>query len=138
MGILSKKLDPSKTDTIIGNKTVFEGVLSAAGGIRIEGVVRGRVDVQGLLVVGHGGKIEADIVAENAIVGGEIIGNITARNRLELRSKGKVYGDITTTHLVMQEGVIFQGTCRMITDEAICYPRIARTEALPEAVGSEE
>ena len=138
MGILSKKLDPSKTDTIIGNKTVFEGVLSAAGGIRIEGVVRGRVDVQGLLVVGHGGRIEADIVAENAIVGGEIIGNITARNRLELTSKGKVHGDIATTHLVMQEGVIFQGTCRMITDDAMVYPRIARTEALPEAVGSEE
>jgi cytoskeletal protein CcmA (bactofilin family) len=90
------------------------------------------------LEVGYGGKIEADILAESAVIGGEIIGNITARDRLEIISKGKVRGDITAAHLIIQDGVIFEGTSRMISEETVGYPRIANTEALPEAVGGEE
>ena len=138
MSILSKRPNPDKVDTLIGNSTVFEGKLSATGGIKIEGTVRGTIDCQGLLVVGVEGKIVADILAESAIIGGEVIGNITARDRLEIVSKGKVQGDITTAHLIIEDGVVFEGSSRMINEETVTYPRIAKPEALPEAVGAHE
>ena len=138
MSILSKRPNPDKVDTLIGTSTVFEGKLSATGGIKIEGTVRGTIDCEGLLVVGVGGRIEADILAESAIIGGEVIGNITARDRLEIISKGRVRGDITTAHLIIEDGVVFEGSSHMITDETVGYPRIAKTEALPEAVGVQE
>ncbi len=137
MGILSKKANPD-VDTLIGSSTVFEGKLSATGGIKIEGTVRGTIDCEGLLVVGVGGRIEADILAESAVVGGEVVGNITARDRLEIISQGRVQGDITTAHLIIEDGVVFEGSSHMITDESAGYPRIAKTEALPEAVGAQE
>jgi len=138
MSIMSKKPNPEKVDTLIGSSTVFEGKLSATGGIKIEGTVRGTVECQGLVVVGLGGRIEADIIAESAVIGGEVKGNITARDRLEIVSKGKVHGDITTAHLVIQDGVIFEGSSHMITDEPINYPRIAKTDELCEAAGTKD
>ena len=138
MSLLSKKPNADNVDTLIGKNTVFEGKLSATGGIKVEGTVRGTIDCEGVVIVGVGGRIEADITSATAIIGGEVIGNITAHDRLEIISKGKVQGDITTAHLVIEDGVIFEGSCHMITEEPISYPHVAQTEVLSGAVGSEE
>lgn len=133
MGLLKKKLNPSKVDTVIGDKTVFEGKMTVYGGIRIDGAVQGNIECQGLLVVGNEGKIEGDIVADSAIVGGEVIGNISAKNRLEIISKGKVVGDIITSHLVIADGVIFQGFCHMLDHGANVNP-VLDQEEMPKEV----
>ena len=122
MGIIKKRPSTDKVDTLIGNKTTFEGRLNAYGGIRIDGKVKGDIECQGVLVVGNSGKIEANIITDIAIVGGEVIGNITAKDRLEIISKGKVRGDITTSHLVIDDGVVFEGSCHMITNETSKQP----------------
>ena len=116
MSIMKKKPNPDKVDTLVGNKTVFEGKLNAYGGIRIDGTVKGEIECQGVLVVGNAGKIEANITSDSAIIGGEVIGNITAKDRLEIISQGRVVGDIATSHLVIADGVIFEGSCRMLAD----------------------
>jgi len=119
MSILKKKSDNNNGNslTVIGNKTFFEGQIKAYGIIRIDGTIKGNIECQGVLEVGIKGKIEADIVADSVLIGGEVIGNILAKNRLEITSGGKVRGDIVTAHLVINEGVIFDGSCHMITDE---------------------
>ena len=122
MGFMKKKLNPDKVDTLIGNKTVFEGKLNAYGGIRIDGTVKGDIECKGVLVVGNGGKIEANVVADSAVIGGEVVGNITAKNRLEIISSGKVRGDIATSHLIIDDGVTFEGSCQMLTDKPAKYP----------------
>jgi len=119
MSIMKKKPNPDKVDTLVGNKTVFEGKLHAYGGIRIDGTVKGEIECQGVLVVGNAGKIEANITSDSAIVGGEVIGNITAKDRLEIISQGRVVGDIATSHLVIADGVIFEGSCRMLSDGTV-------------------
>jgi cytoskeletal protein CcmA (bactofilin family) len=119
MSILKKNFDSSKGNslTVIGDKTFFEGLIKAYDIIRIDGTIKGNIECQGVLEVGIKGKIEADIVADSVLIGGEVIGNILAKNRLEITSGGKVRGDIVTAHLVINEGVIFDGSCHMITDE---------------------
>ena len=117
MSIFKKRPDVGKVDSLIGNKTFFEGKIRADGGIRIDGAVKGSVECQGILVVGGRGKIEADIVADSVIIGGEIVGNILAKDRLEITSKAKVRGDIVTSHLIIDEGVTFEGSCHMLTEE---------------------
>jgi len=101
-------------DTIIGSKTIFEGVLTSNGSICIEGTVKGKVECKGSVVVGKEGRVKADIIAENALISGQVNGSIKIRNKLEITSTGKVKGNIETSSLVIAEGVIFEGSCHMI------------------------
>src|SRR4030042_5885504 len=119
MSIFKKKSDNGNVNslTVIGNKTFVEGQIKAYDLIRIDGTIKGNIECQGVLEVGIKGKIEADIVADSVLIGGEGIGNIRAKNTLEVTSGGKDRGDIVTAHLVINEGVIFDGSCYMITVE---------------------
>jgi cytoskeletal protein CcmA (bactofilin family) len=113
MSILKKNKTPDNLDTLIGSKTIFEGILMSNESICIEGTVKGKVECRGSVVVGQGGKVKADIIAENAFIGGQVNGNIKAKNRLEITSTGRVKGDIETASLVIAEGVVFEGSCHM-------------------------
>ena len=119
MGILKKNKTPDNLDTLIGSKTIFEGVLISNESVCIEGTVKGKIECRGSLVVGQGGKVKADIIAENAFIGGHINGNIKAKNRLEITSTGRIKGDIETTCLTIAEGVIFEGSCHMVSEKSV-------------------
>ena len=118
-----KKNTPNlgNTDSIIGDKTFFEGKIKAHNGIRIDGKIKGEIECQGVVEVGRGGKIEADIVADIVIISGEVVGNILAKDRLEITAQGRVRGDIVTAHLVIDDGVLFEGSCHMLTDGKTSY-----------------
>ncbi len=113
MSLLKKNTSPDNLDTLIGSNTIFEGVLMSNESISIEGTVKGKIECKGSVVVGQGGKVRANIVAENVLVGGKVTGQITANDKLEITSAGRVTGDIETTRLVIAEGVVFEGSCRM-------------------------
>ena len=66
---------------------------------------------------GKEGKVIADIIAENAFIGGQVNGNITTKNRLEITSAGRVKGDIETVSLAIAEGVVFEGRCLMVPEK---------------------
>jgi cytoskeletal protein CcmA (bactofilin family) len=113
MSLLKKNTTPDNLDTLIGSKTIFEGALMSNESICIEGTVKGKVECKGNVVVGQGGKVKADIIAENAFIGGQVNGNITTKNKLEITSGGRIKGDIETSRLIIAEGVVFEGSCRM-------------------------
>lgn len=119
MSILKKNKAPDNLDTLIGSKTIFEGILMSNESICIEGTVKGKVECRGSVVVGQGGKVKADIIAENAFIGGQVNGNIKAKNRLEITSTGRVKGDVETSCLVIAEGVVFEGSCRMTSGKSV-------------------
>ena len=118
MSLFKKNKTSSNLDTLIGNKTIFEGVLTSNESISIGGTVKGKVECKGSVVVGKEGKIIADIIAESAFIDGEVNGNITTKNRLEITSAGRVVGNIETSSLVIAEGVIFEGSCHMISEKS--------------------
>ena len=118
MSILKKSKTPDNLDTLIGSKTIFEGILMSNESICIEGTVKGKVECRGSVVVGQAGKVKADIIAENAFIGGQVNGNIKAKHKLEITSTGRVKGDVETSSLVIAEGVIFEGSCHMTTEKS--------------------
>ncbi|HUT42927.1 MAG TPA: polymer-forming cytoskeletal protein [Desulfobacterales bacterium] len=105
--------DIKQTVTFLGKGTEFEGKLWFSGTIRIDGHFKGEIVSGGNLIIGEDGKIEADIHASYIIIQGEIHGNIIADQRIDIHAPGKVFGNIQSPTVVMDEGVILEGTTRM-------------------------
>ena len=119
MNFLEKIKPPANLDTIIGSKTVFEGVLLSNESVCVEGTVKGKIESKGNIVVRTGGMVKADIIAENAIIGGQVHGNIKVKKKLEISSSGKVKGDIEAATLIIGEGVVFEGSCHMMGEKSV-------------------
>jgi len=113
MGILKIEKLSERSRTHIGENTVFQGMISSDGDLTIAGTVKGEVACEGTVVVEQDGTVDADIVAEEAYIKGQVDGNIKARKRVEVAPSGRVKGDIESSSLSIAEGVVFEGTCHM-------------------------
>ena len=100
-------------NAILDKGSEFEGKLTFEGTVRIDGKFKGEIFSDASLVVGESGKVEADINVGSVIISGEVTGNIKAKNKVEIHSPGIVRGNINTPALVIEEGVVFEGTCSM-------------------------
>ncbi|MEO0143199.1 MAG: polymer-forming cytoskeletal protein, partial [candidate division WOR-3 bacterium] len=89
------------------------GNLKTNGSIRIDGSVQGDIEVKESLFAGKGSLIKGNINCKSAVIGGKIEGNIIASELLEFQSGAQITGDITCRGLIIQSGVIFDGTCQM-------------------------
>src|SRR5512136_1069610 len=108
-GMSTGPLPSTKIETIIGPNANFKGTVQSDGGMRIDGIFEGSVELAGNLVIGETGKVIADIKAQNVSVSGAIKGTINAVGRLEILSTGKVWGDISVASLLIDEGGYFRG-----------------------------
>ena len=109
-------IDPYRdypTTTTLSDSTHFNGTMRFKKSLRINGGYDGKVDAEGLLVLGPQSKFKGDILCDEIIIGGEVRGNIVARKRLELLDTAKLYGDIKTAKLKIADGVVFEGKCEM-------------------------
>ncbi|MBU2499528.1 MAG: polymer-forming cytoskeletal protein [Proteobacteria bacterium] len=102
-----------KVITFLGKETTFEGKLTFHGTIRIDGQFKGEISAKGSLIIGEEGMVEADIHVSYIAISGEVHGNITADQRVDIHSPGKVFGNIQAPAVVIDEGVIFEGHTRM-------------------------
>jgi cytoskeletal protein CcmA (bactofilin family) len=99
--------------SVLGPGVIWHGAVSGSGGVRIEGAFEGEVALKGLLVIGETGRVTCDNVRASAvIVAGAVRGNITTQ-KLEIRASGRVWGDVTTTAFVTDEGAFLRGQIRM-------------------------
>ena len=83
------------------------------GSVRIDGDFKGSILGSGILVIGEGAKIEADIRADAVMISGEVRGQIDAKKTIQIYSTGKVLGNINTPLFAVEEGAFFEGTCHM-------------------------
>jgi cytoskeletal protein CcmA (bactofilin family) len=91
----------------------WKGNLAGNGGIRIEGAFEGEINIRGLVVVGETGRVTCELIQANSvIVAGAVKGNIIAE-RLEIRSTGRVWGDVTAVAFSTEEGAFLRGQVRM-------------------------
>ena len=106
-----------RVTSIIGEGTSWKGEFSGRGGIRIEGLFEGTIDLDGLIIIGRTGRVESELIkAETVIVGGSVRSDIQAE-RVEIRSTGKVWGNVTTTRFTTEEGAYLRGKIQM--EEAV-------------------
>ncbi len=110
---MSKKEMPSTIDSILGSGSLCKGAIRVDGGLRIDGTVDGEVVVTGTLTVGLEGVITGDVTVSQAVVGGKIQGTVRAEHQLELQSGSSLEGDIFTRSLIIEDGVFFEGSCKM-------------------------
>jgi cytoskeletal protein CcmA (bactofilin family) len=103
----------AKVVTIIGQGTTVMGEIKSKGTIRIEGVVQGLVHSDDTIVVQESGHVKAQLTAGQVIVSGEVHGNVSALERIEITAQAKLYGDIVAPRVSIAEGVTFEGKCTM-------------------------
>jgi cytoskeletal protein CcmA (bactofilin family) len=93
---------------------VIKGELSGSEDLTIEGHVEGRIDLkENVLTIGPNGKIKAEVFAKSVIVLGEVIGNVTASEKVDIRDHGSVEGDIASPRVAIAEGAHFRGSVDM-------------------------
>jgi cytoskeletal protein CcmA (bactofilin family) len=98
----------------IGKSVVIKGELNGSEDLTIEGQVEGKIELrQNALTIGANGKIKAQIFAKTVIILGEVIGNVTASEKVEIRDNGSVDGDIASPRVAIAEGAHFRGSIDM-------------------------
>jgi len=104
--------------TFLGKNTVFDGVLKFEGAIRIDGLFKGRIEApKGTLVIGEDARLESNIHVASVIISGEVRGDITAENKIDINVPGRVFGNIKAPTVVVQEGVVFAGNCQTLAPD---------------------
>jgi len=115
---------PSGSDTVsngisgtvgtIGKSVVIKGELSASEDLTIEGTVEGKIELkQNILTIGANGKIKASVFAKAVIVQGEVTGNISASEKIDIRDAGSVDGDLASPRVAIADGAHFRGSIDM-------------------------
>ena len=97
----------------VGEGVEFKGVISYQGTVRIDGQLEGEIHTDGVLIVGRGAVIEAKVEAGTIVCQGRIVGDVMAREKIQLLSPAVLDGSVKTPSLSMEEGVLFNGTCEM-------------------------
>lgn len=98
----------------IGKSVIIKGELSGSEDLTIEGHVEGRIELkENVLTIGPNGKIRAEVFAKSVIVLGEVVGNVTASEKVDIRDNGSVDGDITSPRVAIAEGAHFRGSVDM-------------------------
>ena len=98
---------------LIGIGTQITGDINSAGDVRIDGTLTGDIKLSGRLVVGPNGKIEGNVICQNADISGEIKGTVQVAEMLALKTTAKISGDIITNKLSIEPGAVYTGSCNM-------------------------
>ena len=102
-----------RVTSVLGEGISWHGRISGRGGVRLEGIFEGEIALHGLVVVGETGKVTCDNVRANSvIVAGAVHGNITA-DKLEIRSTGRVWGNVVVSAFSTEEGAFLRGQVTM-------------------------
>src|SRR5215470_18474704 len=112
---LARDIKEGTLSGFVGGGTVVTGEASFKAMMRVDGHLSGRVSSSsGTLIVGANGKVDANIEVAVAVIHGTINGDIIATQRLELGRAAKVNGNIQTPSLVIEQGAVFEGSCKML------------------------
>ncbi len=106
-----------QVQAIIGRSIVIKGELSANEDLLVDGQFDGSVNLQDhCLTVGSNGKVKAEIEARRVVVLGSVEGNISAREKIEVRRTGHVVGDLTSGSIAIEEGAYFKGSIDILRE----------------------
>jgi len=106
-----------EVDTVIGMGTKFEGKIEATGIVRIDGKFTGEITTQGDIIIGENGNVGGQLNARNMIVAGESHASLNCAGRLQIKTTGKVYGDVEIDNIIIEEKAVFLGHCVMRSAE---------------------
>jgi cytoskeletal protein CcmA (bactofilin family) len=103
----------------LGKGAELTGEISFTNGMRVEGIIKGKIRSEAVLEIGPGGRVDAEVHIRKIIVNGEFHGVIHASDRVEIHKDGKVFGDIYSRCLIIEAGATFDGHCNMSDEKSI-------------------
>ncbi|MBI5641378.1 MAG: polymer-forming cytoskeletal protein [Nitrospirae bacterium] len=106
-----------KLESLIGASSTVKGDIDTKGTLRVDGVVEGSLTAD-WVVIGEKAHITGDITARGIIIGGRVDGNLKAKELVEMKNKGSIYGEIVTLKLAIAEGAVFEGKSSMHKEES--------------------
>lgn len=107
------QLPSGDVNTLLGRGSEFEGKLTFEGTVRVDGKLSGEIFSDDVLIIGEGAEVHAEIEVGTVIIKGTVVGNIRAKQGVELLAPAVVRGNLDTPSLVVEKGVAFDGQCSM-------------------------
>ena len=117
-----------EVETIIGPSVKVEGNFKGEGNVTVEGMVQGSLKTSHDLKVGINAKIKAEVEAINLFLAGEIRGNVKVIGKTSLSSTAKIFGNLETKILNVEDGAIINGKCTMVHEENIIAPETKKSK----------
>jgi cytoskeletal protein CcmA (bactofilin family) len=114
--------DNMEVESLIGERTTFEGTLKTEGAVRLLGSVQGEIESKGTIIVEEKAHVTARLTGAAVTVAGTVDGQIYCEGRVEIRPTGHVTGEINAGALIVQEGAYFDGSSKMATGGAPTSP----------------
>ena len=108
-----RKESPDEVLSLLGEGAEMVGEISFTRGLRVDGIVRGKIRSEGSLLVGSKGKVEAEVDIRRVSINGVFRGTIRATDRVEIHKEGRVFGELLTPCLIIEAGAFFEGKCSM-------------------------
>ncbi len=135
-GAKSSSKPPGKSadlSAFIDEGSEIEGKFSFSGTVMLNGKFSGEIQSQDTLIIGEKGIVNAIVRAGTVIISGEVVGNVNATERVELRGTARVFGDVEAPVVVVEEGVLFEGHCRMSKGKLDAAPISREVAVVPLA-----
>lgn len=108
----AEPINPGKINSIMEG-TSIEGEIKSDSNLRIDGRVKGTIQVRGRLIVGQTGVIEGEVTCQSSDIEGTVLGRVNCQDLLSLKATAKLQGDINTKKLAIEPGAVFTGNCSM-------------------------
>ena len=106
--------------SLLGTDSRFEGAVRFAGTLRVDGAIKGDISSPAgsgsVLIVNAQAVVEGNIISDSVLISGRVVGNIQARERVEIFRTGYLRGDLHTGDIMIEGGAEFQGQCHMLRD----------------------
>ena len=115
----------------IGKGSRLSGKLSFEGSVRVYGEVEGEIEAGEAVIVRRGGRVSAEVRANEVVIEGEVKADVQARERVEIGATGRLNGHVVAPCLVIHEGAIFEGTCSMGSADALAELRTESAAGQP-------
>jgi cytoskeletal protein CcmA (bactofilin family) len=139
MNKTAETVNPGKINSIMEG-TSIEGEIRSDSNLRVDGRVKGTINVRGRLIVGQSGVIEGEVTCQSSDIEGTVLGRVNCQDLLSLKATAKLQGDINTKKLAIEPGAVFTGNCSMgggvvkEMDPVRLRTEAARTEQTAQAV----
>lgn len=133
---IAREIKDGSLSGFVGSGTIITGEASFKSMLRVDGRFSGRITSSGgALIVGSGGQVDANIEVAVATIHGIVNGDIIASDRIELGRAAKLTGNIQTPSLMIEQGAMFEGNCKMTQQKAAtdAPPKVERKENVLDA-----
>lgn len=130
---LTKPIIPETPSVnLLGSGTEITGDIRSQGDIRIDGSLTGTINCTGKVVIGSTGRVEGELICQNADISGEVKARIKVSELLSLKASALVSGDILTNKLAIEPGAVFTGACKMEGQNSTNGKTPAETKTQPD------